>query len=307
MNRRIPSRYTILISCTGKEPLVLSFCPRAIFVSLSLALALPAVLLSAVFWSYAERNTELTQRNAQLTQEAGSILKQLETLESTIGLLKDRQERSRRVTGTARSGAAADSEFVNSQIGRSLNFQTQLPAQAASETLSETLSETKPETMLSVARSRIPGLLQLLQTKAEPISEQTLMREAARPKGAPLSRAKISSPFGLRPSQTSSGYELHQGIDFQAAYGSPVYSTAPGTIEKAGWDPSFGNRVVVSHGYGHRTLYAHLSELVVTEGAQLDRHQVIGYLGNTGRSNGPHLHYGVYRNGAVVDPKDYLN
>lgn len=166
----------------------------------------------------------------------------------------------------------------------------------------------EPEVMLSVARDKIPNLVQLLQQKTDPISEQTLIRDAARPKGMPVApEAKLSSAFGLRPSSYGWGYELHQGIDFVAAYGSPVYATAPGRVEKAGWDAAFGNRIVIDHDYGYRTLYAHLSKLTVVEGSLIDRNQVIGYLGDTGQSRLPHLHYGVYRNGYVVDPKDYLN
>jgi murein DD-endopeptidase MepM/ murein hydrolase activator NlpD len=118
---------------------------------------------------------------------------------------------------------------------------------------------------------------------------------------------EISSEFGLRPNPFGRGYEIHAGLDFTAAYGSPVYGTAPGTVVKAGWSAGgYGNHVVVEHGYGYRTLYAHMSALKATVGRKVERNTILGYLGNTGRSSGPHLHYSVYHNDEAVDPKNYL-
>jgi murein DD-endopeptidase MepM/ murein hydrolase activator NlpD len=289
MNRHTSSRYTILISRTGRNPVVLSFRPAIAFLTLILGIGLPISTLITVY-CYAHRNTQLAQRNSQLTQEASNILKRLEALETKIGTLKDRQ------------GAIRESSSTHLKSG----FEIQAGSlQAALKTRS---AGAQPEVMLSVARDKIPSLLQLLQHKTLPFSQQTALRDASRPAGMPLAQtAKISSLFGLRRGSLGWGYELHQGIDFIAAYGSPVYVTASGTVEKADWDQGFGNHVVVAHGYGYRTLYAHLDKLVVTEGMEIDRHQIIGYLGNTGRSREPHLHYGVYRNGYVVDPEDYLN
>ncbi|MBW4662068.1 MAG: M23 family metallopeptidase [Drouetiella hepatica Uher 2000/2452] len=282
MTRYRPNRYTILISGTGREPIVVSFHPAIAFLILILGAGLLLSTLIAVF-SYVRQNSQLAQRNSQLTQEAGNILERLEALETKIGALKDHRR-------TLRESSGID-----------------LDSEAQADSLSIGL-RAKPEVMLSAARDKIPSLLQLLQHKTLPISEQTALREISRPSGMPIAHtARITSLFGLRSGTSGWGYEMHQGIDFVAAYGSPVQATAPGTVEKAGWDQSFGNRIVVDHGYGYRTLYAHLDQLMVTEGMAVDRHQILGYLGNTGRSREPHLHYGVYRNGYVVDPKDYLN
>lgn len=284
MTRYRSNRYTILISGTGREPIVLSFHPAIAFLTLTLGSGLLLATLIAVS-SYARQNSQLAHRNSQLTQEAVNILERLEALETKIGALKDHRR-------TLREGSGVD---LNSD------------SEAQADSLSMSL-RAKPEVMLSAARDKIPSLLQLLQHKTLPISEQTALREVYRPSGMPIAQAaRITSLFGLRSETSGWGYELHQGIDFVAAYGSPVQATAPGTVERAGWDQGFGNRIVVDHGYGYRTLYAHLDQLVVTEGMAIDRNQILGYLGNTGRSGQPHLHYGVYRNGYVVDPKDYLN
>lgn len=165
------------------------------------------------------------------------------------------------------------------------------------------------EELLELAKAKLPGLVEELQGEVEPALEAMFIREEAKPKGVPLtaSDTEISSLFGLRPNPFGWGYEFHKGVDFVAAYGSPVYATAPGLVSQAEWESGFGNHVIVDHGYGYETLYAHLSEISVNAGDRVDRHQVIGYLGNTGRSSGPHLHYSVFRNGQVVDPKKYLD
>ncbi|MBD3885534.1 M23 family metallopeptidase [Phormidium tenue FACHB-886] len=300
MTHRIPKRYTILISCTGKQPIVLSFHPMAVLLTLGLGVCLPIVVAVAMLCSYADRNSQLAARNSQLTREASSILKRLELLEDKVGALRDQSALPQLDESTESTPSDALSQsYVRSNSTGSQKFErTQL----------EPPTKTDPEVMLSVARDKIPSLLQLLQTESRPLTEQDLMRDAARPRGVPiLGDAKISSPFGLQPSSSQWGYELHQGLDFTAAYGSLVQATAPGVIEEAGWDTRFGNRIVINHGYGYLTLYAHLSKLTVAEGTSVERNQVLGYLGNSGRSSTPHLHYGIYRNGFVVDPQDYLN
>jgi murein DD-endopeptidase MepM/ murein hydrolase activator NlpD len=278
MNRRIPRRYTILISYTGREPIVLAFRPAIALLILLLGGLLPVTLLSGALYAYANRNTQLVQRNVQLAQEANYILQRLEILEEKIGSLQNQ-----------RGGLSKDELSALTKDKPRLKI------------------DIEPEIVLSVARDKIPSLLELLH-KTDGTSEQAWVRELARPRGKPLgANARLSSPFGLRSNPLGWGYELHQGVDFVSSFGSTVHVTAPGIVEQAGWDSSFGNRVIVNHGYGYRTLYAHLSEVVVAAGEKLDRDQIIGYLGNTGRSSQPHLHYGIYRNGIVVDPKDYLN
>ena len=309
MNRRRTKRYTILVSRTGQKPIVFSFHPTIAFLSLILGVGCPIVVISTTLYSYVHRNIQLAQRNSQLTEEASNILKRLELLEDKVGTLKELPEQSQPDTAQPDTTQpdANSQPSSNSQPSTEPNAKSQSRLTSQNANL-ESSRQVEPEVMLSVARNKIPSLLQLLQTDAEPLTENDLIRDAARPRGLPIAGdAKISSPFGLQPSTSQWGYELHQGIDLTAAYGSPIQSTASGTIEEAGWDTRFGNRIVINHGYGYRTLYAHLSKLAVTPGTSVKRDQVIGYLGNSGRSTTPHLHYGIYRNGFVVDPKDYLN
>lgn len=100
--------------------------------------------------------------------------------------------------------------------------------------------------------------------------------------------------------------EFHPGQDIATIWGSPVEVTAAGTVTFAGWQNGYGNVVVVDHGRGLTTRYGHLSQIGVAEGQQVNRGDVIGNVGSTGRSTGPHLHYEVRINDEPVDPRSYL-
>ena len=112
----------------------------------------------------------------------------------------------------------------------------------------------------------------------------------------------VSSPYGLR----FNGTEFHQGIDIAAEMGTPIVATADGVVTAAGWNGGYGNMVDVDHGGGIVTRYGHASALAVTVGQQVRRGEVIAYVGSTGRSTGPHVHYEVRVNGAPVNPAAYL-
>jgi murein DD-endopeptidase MepM/ murein hydrolase activator NlpD len=98
----------------------------------------------------------------------------------------------------------------------------------------------------------------------------------------------------------------HPGIDLHASYGDPIYACRAGTVVSAGWEGGYGNAVVIDHGGGMATLYAHQSRMAVSAGQQVSAGQVIGYIGSTGDSTGPHLHFEVRINGNPVDPAPYL-
>lgn len=114
------------------------------------------------------------------------------------------------------------------------------------------------------------------------------------------SRGGISSYFGYRWGK------LHKGLDIAAAIGTPIYAAADGTVESASWDSGYGNLIKLSHGSGIETLYGHTSRMVVKAGQKVKRGQLIGYVGSTGHSTGPHLHFEVRLNGTAVNPLKYL-
>ena len=119
--------------------------------------------------------------------------------------------------------------------------------------------------------------------------------------GAPVF-GRMTSGFGMRRHPILGYRRMHSGIDFAAGYGSPIYATSDGVVQYAGWRGGHGNYVRLGHGGGIGTGYAHMSRIAVSPGTRMRRGQVIGYVGSTGLSTGPHLHYEMYRNGATVNP-----
>lgn len=116
----------------------------------------------------------------------------------------------------------------------------------------------------------------------------------------------ITSRFGYRISPFSGKSALHAGLDIAAAPGSPVYAPADGVVVFASYDESYGKLISVDYGYGVTTRFAHLSQIYVQVGQRVNKWDVVGAVGNTGRSTGPHLHYEVRINGTPVDPINFI-
>jgi murein DD-endopeptidase MepM/ murein hydrolase activator NlpD len=114
--------------------------------------------------------------------------------------------------------------------------------------------------------------------------------------------AGVSSPFGYRSDPFSGARRFHAGVDIAAAYGREVPSAGPGRVVYSGAQGGYGNTVVVEHAGGVLTRYAHLSSIQVDVGASVDAGTVVGRVGSTGRSTGPHLHFEVLQNGQPVNP-----
>ena len=119
--------------------------------------------------------------------------------------------------------------------------------------------------------------------------------------------SRVASGFGYRIDPVYKVRKFHAGLDFTAPQGTPIYATADGTVKMAGFDNSgFGNHVIINHGYGYETLYGHMVRVKSRSGNKVKRGDVIGYVGSTGKSTGPHCHYEVHRNGVPVDPVYYF-
>ncbi|SEA16005.1 Peptidase family M23 [Eubacterium aggregans] len=121
----------------------------------------------------------------------------------------------------------------------------------------------------------------------------------------PSDTTEITDYFGNRESPGGIGSTNHQGIDIGAAYGTPIYAPSSGTVEIAGGYGGYGNAVKLDMGGGFETLFGHMSSVAVSVGQAVSKGQVIGYVGSTGNSTGPHIHYSVFVNGQMVDPMDF--
>ena len=114
---------------------------------------------------------------------------------------------------------------------------------------------------------------------------------------------RIASGFGMRIDPVYGTPKMHKGLDFAAPQGTPIYATANGTVAVAGFtDGGYGNHVEINHGYGYETIYGHMVKVKVHAGEHVTRGEVIGWVGSTGKSTGPHCHYEIHVNGEAVDP-----
>lgn len=144
-------------------------------------------------------------------------------------------------------------------------------------------------------KKRIENKAQMLQSipAIQPVSNKNLMR--------------IASGFGYRIDPIYKIMNFHSGLDFTAPTGTPIYATGDGVVSLSRYDNSgYGMHVVINHGYGYQTLYGHMSRMKVNAGQTVKRGDVIGYVGSTGKSTGPHCHYEVIKGGNKIDPVNFF-
>lgn len=117
---------------------------------------------------------------------------------------------------------------------------------------------------------------------------------------------RLSSPFGWRPDPFTGVRTFHTGIDMACPAGTPIHASMGGKVLTAGWSNVFGNYVIVNHENGYQTLYGHMSKIIAKKGQRINQGTLIGLVGTTGYSTGPHLHFTVYRHGRLIDPSTVL-
>lgn len=135
---------------------------------------------------------------------------------------------------------------------------------------------------------------------------QQRMRKNTLPSGKPVGSGFNSSGYGWRVDPFTGKMAFHEGLDFMASMGSPIYAAATGIVKFASRTPDYGNLIKVDHGAGLETRYAHASTLLVKVGERVKKGQIIGKVGSTGRSTGAHLHFEVRMKGAPLNPRKYL-
>jgi murein DD-endopeptidase MepM/ murein hydrolase activator NlpD len=118
----------------------------------------------------------------------------------------------------------------------------------------------------------------------------------------PVAGGRLTSSFGMRRHPLLGYSRMHKGMDIGVAYGTPIVAATDGVVKFAGRHGGHGNYVKLSHGHGLATGYAHMSRIAARVGQHVSQGQVIGYVGSTGISTGPHLHYEVYKNGVAINP-----
>lgn len=264
-------------------------------------------------------------------QEIQSRLQELEVIEQQIKQITGEASGASSRSGDSRTtvASAAGRGGPQSAANRQENLPTLaalLPADVAPyilgrrDTLEFDMKRAarvhSPEETLALAQGLNATLQEQLQTlekskvelaKGSQQVADRLAYLAHRPTGLPVTGALLTDRFGWRWSPFGWGEQMHEGIDFAHSQGTPIYATADGVVVHAGWlAGGYGYTVKLDHGYGFETLYAHMVDWDVSEGQQVTRGQLLGWIGNTGLSTGPHLHYEVHVYGVPTDPTEYL-
>ena len=137
-------------------------------------------------------------------------------------------------------------------------------------------------------------------------SQERILHDSI-PSGYPTDRKKITSSFGMRKHPVTKINSFHKGVDIRAKSGEPIYATADGFISHSEFSELSGNRIVIVHNFGFETRYGHLKEMLVTPGEMVNKGDLVGFSGNTGRSAAPHLHYEIRYLGKAINPYEFLN
>jgi murein DD-endopeptidase MepM/ murein hydrolase activator NlpD len=234
----------------------------------------------------------------QVAQDAQDEIDDYDALQDDVDAAKEELEAQQDLAEQAR--AVAEAERAEVQRLRAEHE----PARAAAEA-----EEANEEQVLEGVRARRAEFeSQLAQLEAE---QQALARGVSRGSGTGNGRFKwpcsgaVVSGFGNRVHPISGTSRMHSGVDIDCANGAPISAAGDGVVVEAGSRGGYGNAVVIDHGDGLATLYAHQSQIAASTGQQVSTGEVIGYVGSTGYSTGPHLHWEVWVNGSPVDPLGY--
>lgn len=234
------------------------------------------------------QNNELKDQLQRVNEKVGSVNQQMALLEKRDNDVYRSIFEAPPIPDSIRTLQAERAEEIAKVEG--------LPESALIYAIDTTIQ--KLQVRITAQKKSYTELLGLVNNK-----EQLL---AATPAIQPVSNkdlSRIASGFGYRIDPVYKTVKLHAGLDFAAPQGTPIYATADGTIKEAGFsDGGYGNHVVINHGYGYETVYGHMVRVKARQGQKVKRGEIIGYVGSTGKSTGPHCHYEVHKNGQKLDP-----
>jgi murein DD-endopeptidase MepM/ murein hydrolase activator NlpD len=304
-----------------------------LIVGLVIVIALLASALTA-FLLYKGNSGEIGQLKQQLTSATGKyeqiidgknvhidelqtnvadLSQQAKTMNNRMADIKALESQLKKMVGIE-TGTPAKTKESPDQTTKALNAGEQQISMDGG-TGGEELPITKEEMELLVDQTRndflsIGEQIKLLKPELE-ITKDVVTKKQKQlrvtPTIWPTDSRKVTSLFGIRKDPFTGRATFHAGLDISGDTGDPIYAAADGTVISAERGDAHGNNVLISHANGIQTHYSHLSKILTKAGATVSKGDIIGELGSTGRSTGPHLHYEVILNGEHVDPRPYLN
>jgi len=278
-----------------------TFSLRPIFISAGIVAALPVLIGIGAAWKAKSDVADLRAshqvleaENANFRSATSELATQIASLESAI---QDLGARSALDPSLARTMDKLPAVVKSRAMGGSTE---------ADRTAQRTLSALgTPEDTFGLLRTLLESLESRLNVVSRTVDRRNALA-AATPSIWPA-QGWLSSTMGHRVDPFTGDDDFHAGLDIAGERGQPVYATAAGTIIHTGWQGGYGHLIIVDHGFGLQTRYGHLLNYSVMQGAKVKRGDVIGHVGNTGRSTGYHLHYEVLANGKLLNPLQLLS
>jgi murein DD-endopeptidase MepM/ murein hydrolase activator NlpD len=318
----IRKRFTIMIVPDANRDVVRFRVHSVFFYVVPALIALLAVLTVALYLMQLEKNgansrlkemiagqskmfdETVSEKDAQierLQNELVELAEQAKQVEGKMDELKKLESELKSLAGEGGASVTSRAEPRAPTLQQGGVGGTSLPPTDAD--IGQLIDETKSR-YDNIDEQMDELLGSLPETKQKLLAMQAKLR--ATPTIWPVDSRNITSDFGLRTDPFTKKPSFHDGIDIGANTGDPVYAAADGVVREAGWDGASGNHIVISHATGLRTHYMHLSRILVKKGQSVQKGEKIGLVGSTGRSTGPHLHYGVEQNGKLINPLPYL-
>ncbi|RLB59551.1 MAG: M23 family peptidase [Deltaproteobacteria bacterium] len=280
------------------------------WVLISLAMAMVALVIgtSIHYVSVVQRlleNTRLRQQNVELRHQLVALLEKVDSVQNVLDRVERFDTKLRAITqlhdpkrhlaqGPFQATPSTDGTMAGPEVDPLINS-----------------IGANPHLAISLLGKRVAELAAEAERREGSISQlETLLRsQRARLDATPSiwpARGWVTSGFGMRPDPYTGKPTMHHGLDIANQPGMPVMAPARGVVVFAGNNGGYGKTIVIDHGYGIRTRYGHLNEIKARVGDRIERGEIIGTIGNTGRSTGPHLHYEVEVNGIPEDPRGYI-
>jgi murein DD-endopeptidase MepM/ murein hydrolase activator NlpD len=253
------------------------------------------ILLIVIFGSPSEK--ELRAENSRMAAQYNLLSKRLD---EALDVLEDIQLRDDNMYRVVFQAEPISAEIRKSGYDANLRYEELMGMANSNLVINTTQKMDLLEKQLYIQSKSFDDVVKMSKNR-----EQMLH---AVPAIQPVSNKDLrqtASGYGWRVDPVYGTRKFHSGMDFSANQGTDVYATGDGTVIQAGWEGLYGNMVVISHGFGYVTKYAHLSSIKVQRGKKVVRGEVIGAVGNTGKSTGPHLHYEVHYKGQVMNPVNY--
>lgn len=263
----------------------------------SIFLAIGIVLLFT-FVVDSPKEKRLKRENAELKLQYDIIDKQMDDISN---ILSELQERDDNIYRSIFESEPIPSSIRDAGFGGSNRYENLKSLEAAKIVIDTRKKLDIITKKLYVQSNSFDEVVELAKNK-----EKMLMSTPMIMPIATQDLKRVGSAFGVRIDPFTKVRKFHYGQDFVAATGTEVHVTGNGRVEKAYRSATYGNVVIINHGYNYKSVYAHLSGFNVKRGQKVTRGQIIGFVGNTGRSRGAHLHYEVMYKGRKIDPRNHF-